>query len=188
MKKQFDTERKLYTLVILVQDVPGVLSQVARLFSRKGYNIESIVSGETDRPGITRITISILADQSMIEQIAAQCSKLLPVVSVKILDEETSIRREVALVKVAASDLAARDPVIQLANIFRAKVIDVSRETLTIEIFGTGNKISALIEMLSDFGILEIAKTGTIAIERGRSTIYDDNKLKEEYDYGKHVL
>ena len=188
MKKQFDTERKLYTLVILVQDVPGVLSQVARLFSRKGYNIESIVSGETDRPGITRITISILADQSMIEQIAAQCSKLLPVVSVKILDAETSIRREVALVKVAASDLAARDQVIQLANIFRAKVIDVSRETLTIEIFGTGNKISALIEMLSDFGILEIAKTGTIAIERGRSTIYDDNKLKEEYDYGKHVL
>ena len=188
MKKEFNMERKLYTLCILVDDVPGVLSQVARLFSRKGYNIESIVSGATDRPGITRITISILADQSMIEQIAAQCSKLLPVVSVKILDAETSIRREVALVKVAASDLAARDQVIQLANIFRAKVIDVSRETLTIEIFGTGNKISALIEMLSDFGILEIAKTGTIAIERGRSTIYDDNKLKEEYDYGKHVL
>jgi acetolactate synthase-1/3 small subunit len=188
MKTEFDTTKKLYTLVILVRDTPGVLSQVARLFSRKGYNIESIVSGETDRPGITRITISILADQAMIEQIAAQCSKLLPVVSVKILDAETSIRREVALVKVAASDLAARDQVIQLANIFRAKVIDVSRETLTIEIFGTGNKISALIEMLSDFGILEIAKTGTIAIERGRSTIYDDNKLKEEYDYGKHVL
>ena len=188
MKKQFDTEQKLYAIGMLVEDVPGVLSQVARLFSRKGYNIESIVSGETDRPGITRITISILADQAMIEQIAAQCSKLLPVVSVKILDAETSIRREVALVKVAASDLAARDQVIQLANIFRAKVIDVSRETLTIEIFGTGNKISALIEMLSDFGILEIAKTGTIAIERGRSTIYDDNKLKEEYDYGKHVL
>jgi len=91
-------------------------------------------------------------------------------------------------VKVGAADLAARDQVIQLANIFRAKVIDVSRETLTIEIFGSNSKISALIEMLGDFGILEIAKTGTIAIERGRSTIYDDNKLKEEYDYGKHVL
>ncbi len=188
MKKQLDTTRKLYTLVILVEDVPGVLSQVARLFSRKGYNIESIVSGETDRPHITRITISILADQAMIEQIAAQCSKLLSVVSVKVLDEETSIRREVALIKVGASDLAARDQVIQLANIFRAKVIDVSRQSLTIEIFGTGSKIAALSEMLADFGILEIAKTGTIAIERGRSTIYDDNKLKEEYDYGKHVL
>ena len=165
MKRQADTERKLYTLCILVQDIPGVLSQVARLFSRKGYNIESIVSGETDKPGITRITIGILADQTMLEQIAAQCSKLLPVTAVKIWDE-----------------------VIQLANIFRAKVIDVSRESLTLGIFGSNSKITALIGMLTDFGILEIAKTGTIAIERGKNTIYDDNKLKEEYDYGKHVL
>ena len=125
MKKQLDTRRRLYTLCILVRDIPGVLSQVARLFSRKGYNIESIVSGETDRPGITRITIGILADQGMIEQIAAQCSKLLPVTAVKILDEDTSIRREIALVKVGAADRNARDEVIQLANIFRAKVIDV---------------------------------------------------------------
>ncbi|MBE6995742.1 MAG: acetolactate synthase small subunit [Ruminococcaceae bacterium] len=188
MKRQLDPERKLYTLCILVQDIPGVLSQVARLFSRKGYNIESIVSGETDKPGITRITISILADEAMLEQIAAQCSKLLPVTAVKILDEKTSIRREVALIKVSAVSRSARDEVIQLANIFRAKVMDVSRESLTLEVFGSKSKITALIEMLTDFGILEIAKTGTIAIERGRSTIYDDNKLKEEYDYGKHVL
>ena len=188
MRRQPDTERKLYTLCILVKDIPGVLSQVARLFSRKGYNIESIVSGETDKPGITRITIGILADQAMLEQIAAQCSKLLPVTAVKILDEDTSIRREMALVKVAAADRNARDEVIQLANIFRAKVIYVSRETLTIGIFGSNSKTTALIGMLNDFGILEIAKTGTIAIERGRSTIYDDNKLKEEYEYGKQVL
>ena len=188
MKKQLDMERKLYTLCMLVQDVPGVLSQVARLFSRKGYNIESIVSGDTDKPGITRITIGIQADELMVEQIAAQCSKLLPVTAVKILDEETSIRREIALVKVAAADREARDEVIQLANIFRAKVIDVSRESLTLGIFGSNSKITALIGMLTDFGILEIAKTGTIAIERGRSTIYDENKLREEYDYGKHVL
>ena len=114
--------------------------------------------------------------------------KLLPVLAVKILDEETSIRREIALVKVAAADREARDEVIQLANIFRAKVIDVGRESLTLGIFGSNSKITALIGMLTDYGILEIAKTGTIAIERGRSTIYDDNKLKEEYDYGKHVL
>ena len=89
MKREFDSTRKLYTLCILVEDVPGVLSQVARLFSRKGYNIESIVSGATDRPGITRISIEILADELMIEQIAAQCRKLLPVKAVKILDEDT---------------------------------------------------------------------------------------------------
>ena len=91
MKKTFDTEKKLYTLSLLVQDIPGVLSQVARLFSRKGYNIESIVSGETSQPGVTRITIVILGDELMVNQIAAQCRKLIPVMVVKILDEETSI-------------------------------------------------------------------------------------------------
>ena len=179
---------KPYTLCILVQDIPGVLSQVARLFSRKGYNIESIVSGETDRPGVTRITIVLLADEQMISQISAQCRKLLPVIAVKILEEDNSIQREFSLIKVRAVDRNTRDEVIQLANIFRAKIIDVSRETLTVAIFGEKEKTTALTGMLADFGILEIAKTGTIAIERGRSTIYDDNKLKEEYNYGKNVL
>lgn len=188
MKREFNTEKKEYTLSILVQDIPGVLSQVARLFSRKGYNIESIVSGETDRPNVTRITIVLLADELMIDQIAAQCRKLICVQAVKILDEGSSIRREVALIKVQAGDRNARDEVIQMANIFRANIIDVSRETLTVAIFGDRDKISALIGMLDGFGILEITKTGTIAIERGRSTIYDDNKLKEEYNYGKNVL
>ncbi len=188
MKREFDSTRKLYTLCILVEDVPGVLSQVSRLFSRKGYNIESIVSGATDRPGITRISIEILADELMIEQIAAQCRKLLPVKAVKILDEETCIRREIALIKVRSADRAARNEIIQLANIFRAKVIDVGREALTVCVFGSQSKNAALIETLEDFEILEIAKTGTIAIERGRNTIYDKNKLREEYDYGKNVL
>ena len=188
MKREFDTEVKLYTLCILVEDTPGMLSQVARLFSRKGYNIESIVTGAADRPGLTRISIEIRGDELMIDQIAAQCRKLLPVIAVKILDEGTSIQREFALIKVQAVDRNSRDEVIQMANIFRAKIIDVSRETLTVAIFGEQEKTKALIGMLSDFGILEIAKTGTIAIERGRSTIYYDNKLKEEYNYGKNVL
>ena len=188
MKREFDTQKKLYTLSILVQDIPGVLSQVARLFSRKGYNIESIVTGESDRPGVTRITIVILGDELMVNQIADQCRKLIPVLAVKILDEATSIQREFALIKVQAAGRNERDEVIQMANIFRANIIDVSRDTLTVAIFGDRDKTSALIDLLEDFGILEIAKTGTLAIERGRSTIYDDNKLKEEYNYGKNVL
>lgn len=188
MKKEFDMTKRPYTLSILVQDVPGVLSQVARLFSRKGYNIESIVSGETDRPGVTRITIVVLGDELMISQLAAQCRKLIPVLAVKLLEEDTSIQREFALIKVQAADRNARDEVIQMANIFRAKIIDVSRETLTVAIFGEREKTTALIRLLEDYGILEIAKTGTIAIERGRSTIYDNNKIKEEYNYGKNVL
>ena len=188
MKKEFDHQKKLYTLCILVEDVPGVLSQVARLFSRKGYNIESIVSGATDRPGITRISIEIIADELMLEQIAAQCRKLLPVQAVKILDEETCIRQENAFIKVRASGRDERDEVIQLVNIFHAKVIDVDKESLTIYVFGNPAKVQALIRMLEDFGIMEIAKTGTIAIERGSNTIYDNNKLREEYNYGKNVL
>ena len=187
MKKEFDTEKKLYTLAILVQDIPGVLSQVARLFSRKGYNIESIVSGETDKPGITRITIVLLADELMISQIAAQCRKLIPVKAVKLLDESASIQREFALIKVKAEDRASRDEVIQMANLFRASIIDVGKESLTIWVFGSQSKNTALIETLEDFGILEIAKTGTIAIERGQSTIYDESKLREEYEFGKNV-
>ena len=188
MKKEFNMEKKLYTLSILVQDIPGVLSQVARLFSRKGYNIESIVTGGTDRPGVARLTIVILGDELMVSQITAQCRKLIPVLAVKILDEAVSIQREFSLIKVKAADRNARDEVIQMANIFRANIIDVSRDTLTVAIFGDKSKTSALTELLEDYGILEIAKTGTLAIERGRSTIYDDNKLKEEYNYGKNVL
>ena len=188
MKASFDTEKKHYTLSILVRDIPGVLSQVARLFSRKGYNIESIVSGETDKPGVTRITIVILGDELMVNQIADQCRKLIPVLAVKILDEEQSLQREFSLIKVHAADRNTRDEVIQMANIFRANIIDVSHETLTVAIFGEKGKTKALTNLLADFGILEIVKTGTLAIERGRSTIYDDNKLKEEYNYGKNVL
>ena len=188
MKTVFDPQKKLYTLSILVRDIPGVLSQVARLFSRKGYNIESIVSGETDKPGVTRITIVILGDELMVNQIADQCRKLIPVLAVKILDEEQSLQREFSLIKVHAADRNTRDEVIQMANIFRATIVDVSHETLTVAIFGEQGKTKALTNLLADFGILEIAKTGTLAIERGRSTIYDDNKLKEEYNYGKNVL
>ena len=188
MRPDMNKDIKPYTLSILVQDIPGVLSQVARLFSRKGYNIESIVSGETSQPGLTRITIVILGDELMVNQIAAQCRKLIPVQVVKILDEETSIQREFAMIKVRAEDRAARDEVIQMANIFRANIIDVSRETLTVAIFGDRSKTGALIRLLSDFGILEMAKTGTLAIERGLSSIYDDSKLRTEYNYGKNVL
>jgi len=172
MKKQFDSARKRYTLCILVQDIPGVLSQVARLFSRKGYNIESIVSGATDRPHITRISIEIIADEMMIEQIAAQCRKLLPVLAVKVLDSEGSIHREIALIKVRTEDRDGREEIIQIANIFRAKIIDICRDSLTIAVFGTPVKNDALIDTLADFSILEIAKSGTLAMERGPETIY----------------
>ena len=124
----------------------------------------------------------------MIELIAAQCRKLYPVQAVKVISGDSSILWETAMIKVQTASRDAREEVIQLANIFRARIIDVSRETLTIGIMGDGSKTDALVNMLKDYGVLEIAKTGTIAIERGRNTIYDENKLKEEYNYGKNVL
>lgn len=179
--------QKYYTLSIMVHDIPGVLSQVARLFSRKGYNIESIASGATQEEGITRITIVLLGTLSTMNQLAAQCRKLIPVVAVKILDGDSAIQREVCMIKVSASDRGTRDEIIQIANIFRANIIDISRTTLTVAVFGEDEKLKALIELLSDFGVLEIVRTGTVALERGESTIYDDNKLNAEYDYGKTV-
>ena len=167
MKKEFDTQKKLYTLAILVQDIPGVLSQVARLFSRKGYNIESIVSGETDKPGTTRITIVILGDELMVNQIAAQCRKLIPVQAVKILDENVSIQREFALIKVKTADRSARDEVIQMSNLFRANIIDVSPQNMIIELTGDTTKTEAFIEVVRPFGILQAVRSGISGLERG---------------------
>lgn len=177
-----------HTLSILVENAAGVLSQVIRLFSRKGYNIDSLAVGETDNPEISRITVIVKGDDLMVRQITSQLSKLLPVSSVTALSSENSIERELVLVKVAAPNRSARDEVIQIVNIFRANIIDVSMETLTISIVGAGEKTGAILNLLKEFGILEIVRTGMIALERGVSTIYDRNKDKEDYNYGKIVL
>ena len=100
MRRQWDTTKKLYTLCVLTEDTPGILSQVARLFSRKGYNIESIVTGSTDRPHTARLSINIIADELVVNQLATQCRRILGVQAVKVLDEETCVRREIALIKI----------------------------------------------------------------------------------------
>ena len=181
-------EVKSHILSIMVENTPGVLSQVARLFSRKGYNIESIASGVTQDPAVTRITIVMDGTELIIRQLVAQLRKLFPVLSVNILAPSSSVQRELVLVKVLAKTLEARDQVIQVVNIFRASIVDIGRETLTISIVGDEEKSRALLDLLGDFGILEIVRTGTIAIQRGRDTIYDENKEKGEFDYGKNVL
>ena len=184
MKKQLDTRRRLYTLCILVRDIPGVLSQVARLFSRKGYNIESLAVGTTDEPDVSRITIEVMADDGQALQLCNQLRKLFPVHSVKELTPSHSIRRELVLIKVAA---ASRDEIIQIANIFRASIIDVAKGSLTIALIGDETKAMAIQNLLQEFGILELARTGMVALERGRYTIDEDTKEKGEFDYGKNL-
>lgn len=176
------------TLALLVDNEPGVLSQIARLFSRKGYNIEAFAAGQTENPGVTRITIDVLADEPHTELLCNQLRKLYPVHSVKWLNAQSSIYRELMLVKVRAESSELRNDIIQLANIFRAQIIDVSMETLTIGLTGDAEKLSGLENILKEFEVLEIARTGVVAIERGKATINDKSKESGEFNYGKNVL
>ena len=178
---------KRHTLSVLVDNEAGVLSQVSRLFTRKGYNIESLAVGTTDEPDVSRITIEVLADDNQAKQIIQQLRKLFPVHSVKELHPDHSIRRELVLIKVKAASRDVRNEVIQIANIFRATIIDVAKESLTIAIIGDENKADAIQNLLTEFGILELARTGMVALERGQYTLDEDTKVKGEFDSGKFI-
>ena len=181
-----DIKRK--TLSVQVDNEAGVLSQVSRLFSRKGYNIESLAVGTTDSHLVSRITIEVLADDRHAELLCNQLRKLLPVHSVKLLEPAQSIRRELILIKVKALNSEVRNEIIQIANIFRGSIIDVSTETLTMSLIGDEKKTEAVQNLLEEFGIIELVRTGMIALERGRYTINEDTKEKGEFNYGKNVL
>lgn len=176
------------TLSVLVDNEAGVLSQVTRMFSRKGYNIESLAVGTTTDPKVSRITIEVLADERRSQLLCDQLRKLLPVHSVKVLDASRSIRRELVLIKVQTPSTEACNRAIQIGNIFRASVIDVSATTITLALIGEESKTNAIVDLLSEFGILELVRTGMVAIERGKETIYDHTKERGEFDYGKNVL
>ncbi len=182
------SEAKRHTLSVLVDNEAGVLSQVSRLFSRKGYNIESLAVGATDDRAVSRITIEVITTEERINLLSNQLCKLIPVHSVRILSEDISIRRELVLIKVKAPAGSNRNELIQIANIFRASIIDVSLGALTFAIIGDEDKIKAFESILSEFEILELVRTGIVALERGQETIYDKTKVKGEFDYGKNVL
>ena len=177
-----------HTLSVLVENSAGVLSQVSRLFSRKGYNIESLAVGTTNDPAVSRITIEVLCDAPMIEQIMNQLRKQFSVYSVQELLPERSIRRELVMLKVKAETADVRNEVIQIANIFRASIIDVSLKSLTLALIGDESKADAMQKLLEAFGILELVRTGMVALERGAYTIEDDTKEKAEFNLGKNVL
>ena len=179
-------ERK--TLAVLVDNESGVLSRVVRLFSGKGYNIESLAVGTTDNPGVSRITIEVIADDDQVNLLSNQLRKLICVHSVKTLTPAHAIRRELVLIKVLADNSEKRNEVIQVANIFRASIIDVSKASLTLALIGDESKAEAIQNLLAEFGILELVRTGMVALERGQYTIDEQTKEKGEFDYGKNVL
>lgn len=183
-----DQTVKRQSLSVLVDNEAGVLSQVSRLFSRKGYNIESLAVGTTDDPDVSRITIEVMADEAHAELLSNQLRKQISVHSVKRLNRDNSIRRELILIKVNAGTSEICNRVIQIANIFRASVLDVSPTTLTLAMIGEESKADAIVNLVKEFGILELVRTGMVALERGTDTIYEATKEKGEFDYGKNVL
>jgi acetolactate synthase-1/3 small subunit len=162
-------ETKSHIISTLVENKPGVLQKVSSLFTRRGFNIESITVGESEVEGLARMVIISHGDDKVLEQITKHLNKLIDVIKVIDLNPDNSVKRELALIKVKADSEKARSEVIQYTNIFRGKIIDVGTTTLTTEITGDPEKINALISLLKGFGIKEIARTGPTAIGRGAS-------------------
>lgn len=161
-----------HTIAILVEDQPGVMVRVASLFTRRGFNIESIAVGHSEKPGISRMTIITSGDEKVLEQITKQLNKLIDVIRVRDISPRNVIERELVLVKVHTDSLSIRAEIIQLVEIFKAKVVYVERNTLTIELSGDEEKVSGLLELLKPFGIIEIVRTGRIAIARSKNNGY----------------
>jgi acetolactate synthase-1/3 small subunit len=155
-----------HTLSVLVEDKPGVLARVAALFSRRGFNIESLAVGATEQKNMSRMTIVVSAEETPLEQITKQLNKLINVIKIVEQDDDNSVSRELALIKVRA-DAGTRSQVVEAANLFRANIIDVSPESLTVEATGNRGKIEALLRLLEPFGVREIAQSGMVSLSRG---------------------
>ncbi len=155
-----------HTLSVLVENKPGVLTRVASLFARRGFNIDSLAVGITEDPTLSRMTIVVDADDIAIEQVTKQLHKLINVLKIQNLDPKAMIDRELVLYKVNAAP-ERRHEIIEIANVFRAKIVDVGKASLTIEATGTSDKLAAMEDLLRAYGIKELARTGKIALARG---------------------
>ncbi len=155
-----------HTLIALVQDKPGVLNRMASLFRRRGFNIESIAVGRSELPHLSRITIVINGAATMVEQVRKQVDKVIDVVKVSDLTDSNMVARELALIKVKATS-ATRSEIMQIVDIFRANIIDVAPDSVTVEVTGDEEKVNSLFNLLRGFGIKEVARTGCIAMTRG---------------------
>lgn len=175
-----------HILGVLVENHPGVLSKVSGLFSRRGFNIYSLAVGMTQNPNISRITIVVEGDEYMVEQVTKQLNKLIDVIKVANIGKE-SVTRELALIKVKATP-QTRNEVIEIINIFRAQVVDINKNYLTVEITGDSEKITAIEDMLRDYGIKEMVRTGAIAIDRGSKMIKYEEDNEGGNNNGHNVL
>ncbi|MDX1600188.1 MAG: acetolactate synthase small subunit [Anaerolineales bacterium] len=156
----------LHTFAAIVEDKPGVLNRVASLFRRRGFNIHSLSVGPTDQPGVSRMTLVVRTDKNSARHVEANLYKLVNVLKVEDLTYRPSVSREMALIKVGASG-EQRAEIMQICEVFRARVVDVAKEALIVEITGDESKIKGLLEVLEPFGVIEMARTGSVALTRG---------------------
>jgi acetolactate synthase I/III small subunit len=161
-----------HTLSVLVENKPGVLARIAGLFSRRGFNIDSLAVGPTEHPEVSRMTVVVDVEDLPLEQVTKQLNKLVEVLKVVELDHNASVQREILLVKVRA-DMATRSHILETAALFRAKVVDVATDAVTIEATGSSDKLDALLRILEPFGIRELVQSGRVAISRGSRSITD---------------
>ncbi len=156
-----------HTLSVLVENKPGVLTRVAGLFARRGFNIESLAVGVSEDPQLSRVTIVIDGDEHPVDQVTKQLHKLINVVKIRDLEAASSVSAELLLVRVAGEG-DKRTEALQIAEIFKAKIVDVDRKSITLRVVGTNDKLEALLALLQPLGVLEVVRTGTIAMGRGR--------------------
>jgi acetolactate synthase-1/3 small subunit len=161
-----------HTLSVLVENKPGVLARIAALFSRRGFNIDSLAVGPTEHPDISRMTIVVNVEVLPLEQVTKQLNKLVNVIKIVELDPTSAIRRELVLVKVRA-DSETRSQITEIVQLFRAKTVDVSPEAVTIEATGSSDKLEAMLRMLEPYGIKELVQSGMVAVGRGARSITD---------------
>lgn len=158
------------TLAVLVVNKPGVLARISGLLSRRVFNIESIAAGYTEEPDVTRITLVVKGDTHILDQVMKQLSKLVDVIKIVELRTEESVERELALIKVKAEP-RRRSDIVNIVSVFRANIVDVGKETMVIEILGDEKKINAFCAVLGDYGIVEMVRTGKIALSRGAEPV-----------------
>jgi len=162
------------TLVVLVEDKPGVLNRVASLFRRRAFNIESLAVGHTEQPGVSRMTIVVDSTHTNVDMVVQNLYKLVNVIQVHNVTDTPAVMRDLALIKVNADGGSSRAEIMQIVETFRARVVDVGLKTLMVEVTGTDDKISGLVDVLRPYGIVEMVRTGRVAMARGGNTSVGD--------------
>ncbi|MEO9363371.1 MAG: acetolactate synthase small subunit [Nitrososphaera sp.] len=162
-----DNNSELYIVSAIVENKPGVLFRVTNLFRARNFNIESITVGTTEQQDLSRMTITTNSDEKTLDQLVKQLRKLIDVVEVKVLDTDKTVYRELALIKMKAVDPTTRSEIMNYANIFRGNILDIGKETITVEITGTPDKIDAFKNLVDQYGITQLARTGVSALPRG---------------------